>query len=175
MCEVHWIETRKQILHHIHIASLSRTKSSLIIKWVMSKNKREIIDNIILDIQYISIAFFFFKIDSKYLFQSFSAKVKTYFKILYIYTIEFESLESIFTYWALHFWPNSLQRIDVLLGQAKFRWYVVNVLLKVEKVSWEKKCRKQRIVQLKKWDHLVDKNTTETHIDIETQWLKVLF
>ena len=90
-CEVHWIKTQKQILYLIHIASSS--KSSLIIKWAVSERERErerereIIDNIILDIWYILIAFFFFfLIYSKYLFQIFSPQSKNVFQnIIYLY------------------------------------------------------------------------------------------
>ena len=73
------------------------------------KKKSEIIDNIILDIWYILIAFFYYrKLIASMYFKFYALKVKTYFKILYIYIIEFESLESISTYWTLHFWPYSL-------------------------------------------------------------------
>ena len=89
MCEVHWIKTRKQILQLIHIAPSS--KSSLIIKWVMSqkkKKKNKTIDNIILDIWYILIAFFYYRnLIASIWFKFYAPKVKTYFKILYIYII----------------------------------------------------------------------------------------
>ena len=49
------------------------------------------------------------------------------------------------------------------LGQAKYRWYVVNVLLKVETVSWEENVE-NNVNFSSKWGHLVEKNKPLKHI-----------